>query len=406
MYFEVRDTGIGIKEKDLPKLCEAFERIEVSRNRNIEGTGLGMSIVSDLLHLMGSQLQVHSVYGKGSTFSFELAQPRISEEKIGDYEQRIRYMHQGEHYRCKFLAPDANILVVDDNDTNRMVFCNLLKQTKMQIKEVDCGAACLEAVQKEHFDLIFLDHMMPEMDGVETLQRMRCLPDNLCVQTPVVALTANAVTGAKEKYLELELPEIEGIDWNYAHIYIQDDEILLLTLKNIYRSMESDLIQLTQLYQNIYNEEGMAAYRVKVHALKNTNASVGAIMVSQLAKLLEQKAIGQEVSAIELLHPVLVEQMKSLQAALQVYYGREADEQQSQASEEFLEQQLQELIEALQSYDYDRADAITEAIDGCDWRAELKEGLKTLREQEFQLDFDACAETAVQMLAIIHSERG
>ena len=201
MYFEVRDTGIGIKEKDLPKLCEAFERIEVSRNRNIEGTGLGMSIVSDLLHLMGSQLQVQSVYGKGSTFSFELAQPRISEEKIGDYEQRIRYMHQGERYRCKFLAPAANILVVDDNDTNRMVFCNLLKQTKMQIKEVDCGAACLEAVQKEHFDLIFLDHMMPEMDGVETLQRMRCLPDNLCVQTPVVALTANAVTGAKEKNL-------------------------------------------------------------------------------------------------------------------------------------------------------------------------------------------------------------
>ena len=128
-------------------------------------------------------------------------------------------------------------------------------------------------------------------------------------------------------------------------------------------------------------------------------------MVSQLAKLLEQKAIGQEVSAIELLHPVLVEQMKSLQAALQVYYGREADEQQSQASEEFLEQQLQELIEALQSYDYDRADAITEAIDGCDWRAELKEGLKTLREQEFQLEFDACAETAVQMLAINSYEK-
>ena len=150
----------------------------------------------------------------------------------------------------------------------------------------------------------------------------------------------------------------------------------------------------------------MAAYRVKVHALKSTNASVGAIMVSQLAKLLEQKAICQEVSAIEQLHPVLVEQMKKLQTALQAYYGREADEQQSQVSEEFLEQQLQELIEALQSYDYDRADAITEKIDGCDCRAELKEGLKTLREQEFQLEFEACAETAVQMLAIIHSERG
>ena len=462
LYFEVSDTGIGIKEKDLPKLCEAFERIEVSRNRNIEGTGLGMSIVSDLLHLMGSQLHVHSVYGEGSTFSFELVQRAVSEEKIGDYEERIRNMHQGDTYRCRFFAPQARLLVVDDNDTNRMVFCNLLKQTKVQIVEADSGAACLEAVQNEHFDLIFLDHMMPDMDGVETLRRMKVLPDNRCAHTPVVALTANAVTGAKEKYMELgfdgyvskpivseklellivellpkglvetvtehetgrhheseeadvldyennsgkeehSLPEIDGIDWNYAHIYIPDDAVLLLTLKNIYRAMNSDLNQLTELYQNIYNEEGMAAYRIKVHALKSTNASVGAVMVSQLARLLEHKAIEQDVQSIERLHPVLMEQLKNLMTALQVYYGPEADGQ--SMPEAVLEQQLQELIEALQAYDYDKADAITEKLESCDCSPELKAGIRKLREQEFQLEFEECMETASQMLGMIHSER-
>ena len=463
LYFEVSDTGIGIKEKDLPKLCEAFERIEVSRNRNIEGTGLGMSIVSDLLHLMGSQLHVRSVYGEGSTFSFELSQQAVSAEKIGDYEERIRHMHQGNAYRCKFQAPQAKLLVVDDNDTNRMVFCNLLKQTRVQITEADSGAACLEAVQKEHFDLIFLDHMMPDMDGIETLQRMRAMEDNRCAQTPVVALTANAVTGAKERYMELGfdgyvpkpivseklellimellpkglvevmpeqetgatfadqetnvsessndsgeeacvLPEIDGIDWNYAHIYIPDDDVLLLTLKNIYRAMNSDLNQLTELYQNIYNEEGMAAYRIKVHALKSTNASVGAVMVSQLSKLLEQKAIEQDAQSIERLHPALMEQMRKLQAALQTYYGCESEGQQ-QVTESSLEQLLLELIQALQSYDYDRSDAIAEKLQACNCSADLKSSLQTLREQEFQLEFEECIKTASQMLDKIHSER-
>lgn len=451
LFFAVSDTGIGIKEEDIPKLCEAFERMDVSRNRNIEGTGLGMNIVSDLLHLMGSKLRVQSVYGEGSTFSFELVQQAVSDEKIGNYEERIGRMHQGYSYQCSFLAPQAKLLVVDDNDINRQVFAGLLKQTKVQITEADCGAACLEAVQNEHFDLIFLDHMMPDMDGVETLQRMRTLQNNQCAQTPVVALTANAVTGAKEKYMELgfdgyiskpiaseklellirellpqemvravekietegeavpkegdaweTLPEIEGIDWNYAHIYIQDDSVLQTTLKHIFRAMDSDLNQLTELYQNIYNENGMAAYRTKVHALKSTNASVGAVAVSQLAKLLEQSAIEENAGAVERLHPVLVEQMKRLQEALQAYYSHETE---TQPAPENLEQLLEQLIEALQAYDYDAADTIAEKLKDCDCSVQMKDTLRILREQEFQLEFEACEESARQMLKMIHSER-
>lgn len=146
----------------------------------------------------------------------------------------------------------------------------------------------------------------------------------------------------------------------------------------------------------------MAAYRIKVHALKSTNASVGAVMVSQLAKLLEQKAVERDVQSIECLHPALMEQMQRLHGALQEYYG---EEQQTAVSQDFLEQQLQDLIGALQSYDYDGADAITDKLASCDCSEELKTSLEKLREQEFQLEFEECAKTAEQMLEMIHSER-
>ena len=217
---------------------------------------------------------------------------------------------------------------------------------------------------------------------------------------------ADSVDIAVDTMERAVLPEIDGIDWNQAHLYIQDDRVLLSTLKNIYRAMDSDLNQLTKLYKNIYNEEGMAEYRIKVHALKSTNASVGAQMVSQLANLLEQKAIEQDAQAIERLHPELITQMKKLQEKLCECYGCETEGQQSQMSQDAQEQNLQELIEALRSYDYDKADELTEKLQDASYSDQMKECLAALREQEFQLDFDACIETATQMLEMISSERG
>lgn len=201
MSYTVKDTGIGIKQEDLSKLFESFERIEESRNRNIEGTGLGMSIVMNLLKLMGTELKVDSVYGKGTTFSFELEQRIVSDQAIGNFRERVEKLGEEYSYQSLFVAPDAKILVVDDNDINRMVFSCMLLNTKMQITEAASGIEALELVTKEHFDIIFLDHMMPELDGVETLKRMRTMENNLCKDSPVIILTANAVTGAKEQYL-------------------------------------------------------------------------------------------------------------------------------------------------------------------------------------------------------------
>ncbi|MGN0480140.1 MAG: histidine kinase N-terminal 7TM domain-containing protein, partial [Lachnospiraceae bacterium] len=159
LKFAVADTGIGIKKEDLSRLGKSFERIDLEHNRNIEGTGLGTSIACDLLHMMDSELEVDSEYGVGSTFSFVLKQEVIKDEPVGDYRSRINTIKEDYVYECQFTAPDARVLVVDDNDINRLVFRSLIKRTKIQVTDVASGRECLELVAKEHFDIIFLDHM-------------------------------------------------------------------------------------------------------------------------------------------------------------------------------------------------------------------------------------------------------
>lgn len=200
LYVCVEDTGIGIKQEDLDKLFSAFERIEEKRNRNIEGTGLGMSITTLLLNMMGSSLEVTSEYGKGSAFSFVLEQPIVDKTPIGNVLQKEE-KKDTYHYQEAFTAPDAALLVVDDNKMNCKVFKALLKKTKVQVTECYSGAECLQLTETYKYDVIFLDHMMPELDGVETFHMLRSDSANLNLDTPVVVLTANAMSGAKEQYL-------------------------------------------------------------------------------------------------------------------------------------------------------------------------------------------------------------
>ncbi len=199
---EVEDTGIGIKEEDLPRLFDAFQRIEEKRNRRIEGTGLGMNITQDLLYVMGSHLEVESVYGKGSRFWFELEQKIMNDTPIGKFEERIRNHSEEYHYEHSFEAPEARILVADDNELNLKVFCNLLKETKVKITPVTSGRDCLTIAARRKFHIIFLDHMMPGMDGLEILEHLKKDKDSLNADTPVYVITANAVAGAKEAYIK------------------------------------------------------------------------------------------------------------------------------------------------------------------------------------------------------------
>ena len=203
----VKDTGIGIKPEDVEKLFSEFERIEERRNRNIEGTGLGMNITKSLLEMMDSRLNVESVYGEGSTFSFRLKQKVVSWDALGDYEAAFRAsLANRKKYREKFTAPDAAVLVVDDTPMNLAVFKSLLKRTGVQIDTAESGDKGLKLASAKKYDMIFLDHMMPGKDGIETLHELHAQSENPNLQTPTVCLTANAISGAREKYLS------EGFD--------------------------------------------------------------------------------------------------------------------------------------------------------------------------------------------------
>ncbi len=196
--YSVKDTGIGIRKDDISKLYDEFKRIDTERNKNVEGTGLGMSIVQKLLKLMDSELVIESEYEKGSEFSFELVQKIVSNEPVGDFREKAAASKE-KGSEAGFTAPEARILVVDDYRMNLKVFRALMKQTEAQIIEAESGQACIDILESRVVDLIFLDHMMPGMDGIETLHKIR--ENKLCDGVPIIMLTANAISGDKEKYI-------------------------------------------------------------------------------------------------------------------------------------------------------------------------------------------------------------
>lgn len=198
----VEDTGIGIRKEDISTLFDGFQRLDLDTNRNIEGTGLGLAISHNLAEMMGGRIEVESVYGEGSVFTLHLAQRIVGEECIGNFDKNYRKATGHSHkYEQAFIAPDASVLVVDDNQINLTVVQNLLKKTQIQITTCMSGAEALELMSRNEYDVILMDHMMPVMDGIETLKRSKQMLENKNKDVAVIALTANAVSGAKEMYL-------------------------------------------------------------------------------------------------------------------------------------------------------------------------------------------------------------
>lgn len=328
----VSDTGIGIREEDLERMFESFTRLETIRNRNIEGTGLGMAIVTKLLDLMGSKLSLRSVYGQGSEFSFELKQKIEDASPIGSaLEQRLnragRNKKQYKHYT------GARVLVTDDNDMNLKVAANLLKLFGIKPDLAESGEQTIGLMKQNHYDLLLLDHMMPEMDGMETLGRLKesgLIDDN----TAVIALTANAVLGAREMYIKsgfndylskpIEVSELEATLSEFLHgrentgaVVVQgtsagtsaDTQLQELAKLGIntqsglsYCAMDEGfykemLNELAESYDKRMGEMNGALqsgdiklYGTYAHSLKSAAKSVGADDVSQLALSLENAA--------------------------------------------------------------------------------------------------------------------
>lgn len=202
LRFSVTDTGMGIKKEDIPFLFDEFKRVDAGKNNAIEGTGLGLAICRRLAGMMGGEITVDSIYHKGSVFTFSVNQNIVDDAPIGQLDNVLHSKIGRKYsYSRSFEAPEARVLVVDDNEMNRVVMRKILKSTRVQLDLTDGGAGCLELTRRKQYHVILMDHMMPGMDGVETLAELRRQEDGLCNQTPVIALTANAEPGIEKQYL-------------------------------------------------------------------------------------------------------------------------------------------------------------------------------------------------------------
>ena len=222
LLISVSDTGIGIKPEDIDKLYNSFQRLEETRNRNIEGTGLGLNITKQLAEMMGGHIFVESVYGKGSTFTAEIPQKVIDATPIGDFTTRLKEAAElSEEYKPILVAPNAKVLIVDDNEMNLDVITGLLEDTRIKLTTAGSGRECLDRLREGSYDVILLDQMMPGMSGRETLSVIKS--EQLAVNTPIIALTADAIVGARESYLK------EGFtDYLSKPVMYEDLEKILL----------------------------------------------------------------------------------------------------------------------------------------------------------------------------------
>ncbi len=440
LRFQVVDTGIGIKEEDLNKLYSPFERIEEIRNRSIEGTGLGMSIVKKLLALMDSRLEVKSVYGEGSDFSFEVKQEVVSFEELGDFKQKYKeYLKSREKYRERFRAPNSEILVVDDTPMNLTVVKGLLKNTQIKVDTAESGEETLQKVSQKRYDVIFIDHRMPGMDGIETLAAMKELKGNQCEGAACIALTANAGASAREEYLAAGFDDylskpVDGLVLeNMLREYLPDEKILPVedskesvsadegtedderkalfkkiegidfdealkncgsmdVLENVAHEFYVSIDPKADDIERFLTENDYRNYTVAVHALKSSARLIGATKLSQDAAYLEKCGNEGNEDKIQSKTPKLLELYRSYKEKLFEVLGEKENADLPEISEEELKGAFSDMKELLEAYDFDTADGIMKMLSEYSIPDGYKDKYKKIVELMAAVDRDALIE--------------
>ncbi len=343
LVIEVADTGIGMHAEDLGKLFTKFERFDLKRNRSVEGTGLGLPITKNLLDAMGGTITVQSVYGEGSTFTAVIAQEIANEEQVGDYRAKYKKQILSEtSYHETFHAENARILVVDDNEVNLKIVEGLARNTGIQIDATTSAKQGISMIRKQEYQLLMIDHMMPEMDGLIMLQKIRGMDGGRYKQIPAIAITANAFSDAKQMYLDagfngylskpinperferilmenlpseyitvcdktdtedqkLDAPatriDIPGIDVESGLSYIGNSEELYINLLQTYLEGSEERIQ--KLDASRKNRD-LHTYEIAIHGLKGVSASIGADDMAQAAARLENACQHKETAWTEI----------------------------------------------------------------------------------------------------------
>jgi signal transduction histidine kinase/DNA-binding NarL/FixJ family response regulator/HPt (histidine-containing phosphotransfer) domain-containing protein len=346
LIITVRDTGIGIRPEDIDKLFKKFERMDLERNSTVEGTGLGLAITQSLLTLMNGRIKVDSIYGEGSTFTIHIPQKVVSCEPVGNFREKFEKSMKTAKARTEiFHAPDARILIVDDTGMNLTVAIGLLRHTKIQIDTALSGAESIRLAAKNSYDVILMDQRMPKMSGTEALHEIRRLEEGLNRNTPVICLTADAVSGAREIYLSegfddyltkpvdgnsLEQILIRYLPSGKVHLYKEtqenaeeanndfpkttfdilreaglDPETGLQYCdddRDFYKSILSEYLDNKQNnlsnLQEYYDQSDWENYSILAHSLKSTSKMIGAAEFSEYAARMEKASAAQETETV------------------------------------------------------------------------------------------------------------
>ncbi|WP_242826974.1 hybrid sensor histidine kinase/response regulator [Butyrivibrio sp. MC2013] len=399
--FSVKDTGMGVRQEDMDKLFAAYERLDEEKNSNIQGTGLGLDISRRFAELMGGRLWCESVYGEGSDFIFTLTQKIVDDSPLGIFKEREETSSSGQ-YIPKFVAPDADILVVDDNSMNLNVIKGLLKATRVFVTTSTSGEDALEKIKVNDYDLVFLDHMMPGMDGIETVAEIRKTHPDL----PVYALTANATAGEEfykskgfngylakpietqklEETIMKHLPEEkmekpgaedvvteldempENMFWIYETEGISADEGIRNSggISNYIYSLNLFLDTIDENYKVIsdsYESDNIRLYTIKVHALKSSARIIGAMELSEKALQLEDAGNRKDKAYIDAHTTELLEDYLAYKDKLKnLKENNKKSQNLPKISEEDLKDAYEALRDVIPQMDYDSVEMILEQL--------------------------------------------
>ena len=358
LVISVKDTGIGISEKDIGKLFGKFERVDLEKNSTKEGTGLGLAITKMLLEMMDGTITVESKYGKGSTFTITIPQIVLSDEPVGDFKETFeKTLGEKKSYHESFRAPEARVLAVDDTKMNLIVVTEFLRDTGINLDTAGGGREAIKLSLENKYDVILMDQRMPEMDGVETLNEIRKHKDGPNIDTPVICLTADAVVGARSRYISKGFNDYltKPIDSVYLEAmlrkYIPAEKIEIITYEDDGHSKTSDSsadiyeklrkagvdtaagianctgedLYMTILaeYLNCSGEKitglnnaladgDLNGYGVLIHSVKSTSATIGASEVSHIAQKLEKASNDKDIGLIRKEHNAFMDKYTGL----------------------------------------------------------------------------------------------
>ena len=410
----VKYTGRGIPEDEIENLYVSFKRIDEEHNRNIEGTGLGIPIVIELLHLMGSELEVKSTYGVGSAFSFVIKQGIVNNEPIGDYKKRIKRSYRRRNKYAFPSMPKAEILVVDDYEMNLMVAKNLMKVYDFVPDVVQSGREAITRAEEKEYDVIFMDHMMPDLDGLQTLDILK-EHGYLGSRTKVIALTANAIAGAKEYYISkgfddyLTKPiDAEALE-DMLLKYMPKKKILKKAISDVKHdrtltSNDDERQALIKIFVSTIDESAkkldefkeksdIKNYTIKVHGLKSTARLIGEMSISKKAEALEKAGNAGDWDYIETHHKELIDEYLSIR---NTYEGQKSAKKPLDESD--LKDALYSIIEMANVCDFTSTEMVLNTLADYELPEGLDEKLKEIRTLLDKLDYEAVASLATQML--------